>query len=329
MRARVGGFPRAPYCGRRLAGVLGRVERLLWDRSPVVLMYHRVAEPKDDLWGICVSPARFEEQLEALKRVREIAPLDQVLAWRDGDRRSGRPLAAITFDDGYHDASSQALPILQRHDCHATVYVVTGLVGADRGFWWDELVRLLLEAPAGRGPLQLEVGGAVVSWPIPDDGEGRRRACRQVRRRLRGLEPDDIDRQLDAVAAWAGLPRRLDPEDRLMSAEEVARLSGSLLQVGAHTARHPSLPSLTPAAQLSEMAESRRACEAWTGGPVEHFAYPFGHYDRASLEAARACGFRSAVATAPGVVRPWSDPFRLARLTPGRMDGEALSKLLS
>ena len=93
--------------------------------------------------------------------------------------------------------------------------------------------------------------------------------------------------------------------------------------------RHPSLPNLSPEAQLAEIAESRTACEAWTGKPAPHFAYPFGHYDRAGVKAVREAGFRSSCATTPGVVRPWTDPLRLPRITPGRMDGEALSRLLA
>jgi peptidoglycan/xylan/chitin deacetylase (PgdA/CDA1 family) len=315
--------------GRRLASVIGPLERILWDRSPVILMYHRVAPSTDDLWGIAVEPDRFAEQIEALKRVRHVATLDEVLAWMDHGRPGDRPLAAITFDDGYHDALSAARPILEKADCPATVYVATGLVGSDRGFWWDELVRILMTAPATHQPLRLVIGRRPVAWLLPDDRSGRQRVCRQVRRRLRDLEPAEIDRQLDAICAWAGTARRLDPEDRLMTAEEVAELSRSIVQIGAHTVRHPSLPALPFEAQLAEIAESRRACEAWTGKPVPHFAYPFGHYSRASVAAARQAGFRSACATTPGVVRPWTDPYRLPRITPGRMDGEALTRLLS
>ena len=315
--------------GRRLASLVGRLERALWDRSPVILMYHRVTAATDDLWGIAIEPDRFAEQIEALKQVRQVATLDEVLAWRDHGRTGGKPLAAITFDDGYHDALGQALPILEKADCPATVFVATGYVGSGKGFWWDELVHLLMDAPAAQQPLRLEIKGKAGAWLLPDDRQGRQRVCRQVRRRLRDLEPAEIDRQLDAICAWAGIPRRLHPEDRLMTAEEVGRLSRSLVEIGAHTALHPSLPSLTHAAQAAEIVESRRACEAWTGQPVAHFAYPFGHYDKVSVKAAKAAGFRSTCATTPGVVRPWTDPFRLPRITTGRMDGAALSKLLS
>ncbi len=315
--------------GRRLASIVGPLERMLWDRSPVVLMYHRVAPCADDLWGIAVEPARFTEQIEALKRVRQVASLDQVLAWREHGRTGEKPLAAITFDDGYHDALYAALPILERADCPATVFVASGLVGSGRGFWWDELVRLLMAAPTSNGPLRLRIRGRALAWPFSGSDAGRRRVCRQVRRRLRDLQPAEIELQLDAICAWAKIPRRLDPEDRLMTVEEVGRLSQSLVEIGAHTVRHPSLPSLSPEAQKAEICESRAACQAWTGKPVTHFAYPFGHYDRSSVRAARETGFRSACATSPGVVRPWTDPFRLPRMVPGRMDGEALTRLLS
>ena len=292
-------------------------------------MYHRVAPRSGDLWNICIEPDRFAEQIEALKRVREVVPLDEVLACRERGRRSARPLAAVTFDDGYRDSVDAALPILERLDCPATVYVVTGLVGTNKAFWWDELVRLIMTAPASSPPLKLQFGHVVKAWPVPDDDAGRRKVCGNVRRWLRHASPDRIDEKLDEAAAWAGASRGAPDADRAMTPEEVGRLSGSLVTIGAHTVNHPSMPELSAEAQLREIAESRRACEAWTGKPVTQFAYPFGDYDRSSMAAARTAGFASACATTPGVVRPWTDPLRIPRIVTGNMDGEALSRLLA
>jgi peptidoglycan/xylan/chitin deacetylase (PgdA/CDA1 family) len=315
--------------GRRLAKLIGPIERLLWDRSPVVLMYHRVAPRSGDLWNICIEPGRFAEQIEALKRVREVVPLDRVLAWREHGGGNGKPLAAVTFDDGYRDAVDAALPILERLDCPATVYVVTGLVGTNKAFWWDELVRLIMTAPASSPPLKLRFGHGVTELPVPDDEAGRRKVCRKVRRWLRHSPPDRIDEKLDDIAAWAGAARGAPDADRAMTPEEVGRLSGGLVTIGAHTVSHPSMPGLPAEAQLREIAESRRACEAWIGRPVDQFAYPFGDYDRSSVAAVRAAGLTSACATTPGVVRPWTDPLRVPRIVTGNMDGEAISRLLA
>jgi peptidoglycan/xylan/chitin deacetylase (PgdA/CDA1 family) len=314
--------------GRRLAKLVGPIEQRLWGHSPVVLMYHRVARRAEDLWGICVEPKRFAEQIEALKQVREVVPLDRVLAWRKDGGSSGRPLAVITFDDGYRDALDEALPILEKKDCPATVYVTTGLVGTTKAFWWDELARLIMKAPPTSPPLSLMAGEAIKAWPVPDDPDGRRKVCAKVRRWLRDLEPEVIEDQMGAVSYWSGGRRGAPDADRAMTPEEVGRLSQSLVTVGAHTVNHPSLPRLSPDAQLREISKSRRACEEWTGAPVEHFAYPFGHYDGSSVAAVRGAGFRSACATTPGVVRPWTDPQRLPRISPGTMDGEALTRLL-
>jgi peptidoglycan/xylan/chitin deacetylase (PgdA/CDA1 family) len=315
--------------GRRLARLTGKVEQRLWPGSPVVLMYHRVAEPRTDLWGLAVGPERFAEQVEALGRVRRIVPLGELVRRAREGRAGSQPLAAITFDDGYHDAYTAARPILERLDAPATVYVCTGQIGAGREFWWDELAHILVERPRLPPRLTLEFPGGRRSWTVGEGPAEREQLCRQVRRRLRDLRPDRIDEQLEAMSAWAGLKRGVRPDHRAMTADEVARLDSRLVTVGAHTVRHPSLPHLARAEQAAEIEASREACQAMTGAAVEHFAYPFGHYDGRSLAAARAAGFVSACATTPGVVRPWTDPFRLPRLAPGRCDGEALQRRLA
>ena len=55
-------------------------------RSPIILMYHRIAEPAFDPWGLAVSPARFEDQLAILEQ----APL------ADEHGRTRRPTPAST-----------------------------------------------------------------------------------------------------------------------------------------------------------------------------------------------------------------------------------------
>ncbi len=313
--------------GRRLAKLIGPVERALWPGSPVILMYHRVADPALDIWGVSIEPERFTEQIQALMRVRQVVPLAEIVS--GASRRSDRPLAAVTFDDGYHDAYTAARPILERLDCPATVYVATGLVDGGKEFWWDELARIFMETERLPPNLSVDFGGPRATHQVPAIPEERRRLCARVRRRLRGLAPAEIDRRISELCAWAGTERTLRPDHRAMTSEEVGKLSQSVVTVGAHTIAHPSLPALSPEAQRAEMAESRRACEAWTGRQVKHFAYPFGHYDGASLKAAQACGFASACATTPGVVRPWTDRRRLPRLSPGRLDGEALTRMLA
>jgi len=103
-------------------------------RSACILVYHRIADlpfvdPRLDDWN--VGPATFERQVAALASAAEIIPLMDLPARLAEDRESRRPLVCLTFDDGYANFSSRALPVLRRYAAPATLFVVTDVVGRD------------------------------------------------------------------------------------------------------------------------------------------------------------------------------------------------------
>src|SRR2546423_8905789 len=100
----------------------------------LVLLYHRIADCHPDPYALCVSPRHFEEHLEVLHHKLAVVGLDQL-----EDRPDLGLRAAITFDDGYADCFHTALPILNRHNIPATFFLVAGVIGTQRAFWWDEL----------------------------------------------------------------------------------------------------------------------------------------------------------------------------------------------
>jgi peptidoglycan/xylan/chitin deacetylase (PgdA/CDA1 family) len=109
---------------------------------PPILMYHRVDvdRPADAVGRqLTVSPEEFAEQLSYLKSsgitAISMAELEHRLA-------AGEPLdhvVAITFDDGYADQFTYALPILRRFGAEATFYIVTETVDTPRHLTWAQL----------------------------------------------------------------------------------------------------------------------------------------------------------------------------------------------
>src|SRR5262249_52237629 len=59
---------------------------------------------------------------------------------------AGRPLAAVTFDDGYEDFYRNAFPLLKEMGIPAAVFVVTGLIGTSAPQIHDRLYLLLVRA---------------------------------------------------------------------------------------------------------------------------------------------------------------------------------------
>ncbi len=97
------------------------------------LMYHivdrRIHAP------IAVSEEAFEAQLAHLRREGyTILTLDDVLAIVSGSSAAPSDGVFVTFDDGYSDNLTAALPRLQEHGIEATMFVPTAHVGHSNGW---------------------------------------------------------------------------------------------------------------------------------------------------------------------------------------------------
>ncbi|MBW5486719.1 polysaccharide deacetylase family protein [Streptomyces bambusae] len=107
--------------------------------APWVLMYHSVAEftdPAEDPYGITVTPAVLEAQLQWLRsRGLRGVSVGELRRARAAGRGAG--LVGLSFDDGYADFPGEALPLLRRYGCTATVFVLPGRLGVDNV--WDPL----------------------------------------------------------------------------------------------------------------------------------------------------------------------------------------------
>lgn len=105
------------------------LKRILPYKNVPVLLYHQIleaAKEENDL-GIAVSPHKFEQQMHYLSaHGYSTITLDDLLSnkCRDLSRKF-----AITFDDGYMDNYTNALPILQKFDFSATIFIATSLLG--------------------------------------------------------------------------------------------------------------------------------------------------------------------------------------------------------
>jgi peptidoglycan/xylan/chitin deacetylase (PgdA/CDA1 family) len=90
----------------------------------VVLCYHSV-DPQTH-WR-SASPLQFEKQMRWLKRNCDIISLEDALN-RAQERERSRPAVVVTFDDGYEDNHTHALPILLHHKIPASFFLAVGLI---------------------------------------------------------------------------------------------------------------------------------------------------------------------------------------------------------
>src|SRR2546426_811576 len=105
---------------------------------PSVLVYHSISSPLEPMPSeIDISPERFAQQLRWLSRRRDVVPLDATLSGREKQRR-----VAITFDDGFRDNLTVALPLLEKFGLPMTLFVTAGFVDQEEYLSEEELCEI-------------------------------------------------------------------------------------------------------------------------------------------------------------------------------------------
>lgn len=278
-----------------------RVKRILRPGA-LILGYHRIVELSPDPYSICVPPGVFAEHLEVLRSYANPISLKRLIACLRAGRVEPRSVV-VTLDDGYFDALTNARPLLERLDVPATVFAVSGFIGSPREFWWDEMQQLAGEAA---GPKFDSLYKEALEMPA----EGRELMMAELRR--------------DA-------PRDPSPRDdyRGLTPGELRRLAdGGLVEVGAHTVTHPSLPRLDREGQRNEIRNSRAQLESILGSPVTSFSYPHGRAGDEAIEEVQAAGFQCACSSVVDLARPASPLYRLPRVQANAESADAFQQRL-
>ncbi len=275
----------------------------------LILFYHRIAQGVDDPFKLCVTPARFAAQLDEIARYGEPSTLAEL------SLPSLRPRIVVTFDDGYADNLINAVPIAEAKGVPIAIFVTSGVLGKDNGFWWDRLSTLLRSRPSSIDEITLPASGGTVRIGL--GSSSRKRDLQSVRRHLLALPVTEIHRVLDAVSEQWGTSAAPPADARPLTPSEFVQLSNSeMVTIGAHTVDHVRLRGLPAGEQKDNIVSSKEELERLSGQSILHFAYPFGghdSFDDHSVDAVRSAGFETASTTIPGNARPTADPYRLPR----------------
>ena len=259
---------------------------------------------------ISVTPEMFESFLRFFgTHFRCMTVSDAVAAWKAGETR-GKPLVAITVDDGQADNFVYARPLLTRAGIPATFYVTVGAIDEPRPLWHDRVgfwsMRLLRQAPQPVDALAPFLNIEPTPPELPADTAERLVAAakcmasgerEQFELLLRNLtvEPDLPD--------WSGM----------MTGDQIRTLADEGHEIGSHTMTHAILLKECQPEYEREITESRQRLEAMIQRPVRTFSYPNGDYDDQALQTVREAGYDSAVTTRWGPNRRATNPLTLSR----------------
>lgn len=252
-----------------------------------VLMFHRVTVPgtvsarRADATYALTAPV-FAACLRFVTRHYNVVGLADVLASRAGGPKLPPRALLITFDDGWADNLTVALPLLRAAGLPALLFVATDPVADPTPWWWQEvLLRALREGRAGFAELWAATGSPPPAEPPAGEHQLR------LLLHYATLSPEQ---RAAALAPWRDAD--LAAEGRHMIApDDLGALCAGGMAIGAHGAAH--LPESQLPDPAADIARARTALAGWLpdGGPST-FSFPHGRYNPAALAATWASGFR-------------------------------------
>ena len=251
----------------RTLGAFLRADKFL------VVGYHRVVQDFDTEAALTmpanlVSTSMLERHLDWIGRDHEFVSLDDL-----GERLAAgtpirRPLAAVTFDDGYRDVYENAIPMLRRKGIPAACFLVADLLGTQELQAHDRVHELMR-----RG---------VVKWQQPAATLRRRSKpprCPRSRvldsRDAQSVPPDPraadppLQSQPRSRHRVPGRRARIDGHDAGgVSADDLGDGCGydrAGFVVGSHTRRHVLLSNESRPQVHDEVVDSKRMLETRLG----------------------------------------------------------------
>lgn len=282
-------------------------------RGLSILIYHRVLPLPDPLFPGEVDCVEFERQMQLVKACCNVLPLPEAVARARAGTLPPRA-ACITFDDGYADNATNALPILRRLGLHATFFVATGFLNGGR-MWNDTIIEMVRAAPE-----RIDASALGYGVHATRTIEEKRAAIPALIMQLKYVPMEERLEQVTRLVHATGLAL---PDDLMMTTAQVRELFDGGMEIGGHTVNHPILARLPLDAARREIAAGKAELEAMIGRPLRLFAYPNGKpqqdYLPEHVALARELGFEAAVSTAWGRSDN-TDVFQLPRFTPWDRD---------
>jgi len=303
------------------SGILHLYRRIFLNNDAIVLMYHRVLSEEEkhksfSHEGIIVHKETFNMHLCFLKKYFNVLPVDEFAGHITKKIKFKRHSCLITFDDGWIDNYTVALPILSEHRIPAVIFLATAFIDSHNQFWQEELASLLYALCKNSDTELLREYNLerIISYPT----ELARAEIKKYVSRLK-LGPKKIPQGMIADASLYLRKKYGDDDlnnnvDSFINWTQVNEMMALNIDFGSHTVNHEILPKLNNDSVNSELSKSKSVVESKIKKQVRYFAYPNGDYNDNISNIVKKCGYDIAFTTEHGTISQLDNPYKLKRI---------------
>ena len=261
---------------RKLSKVLVselKIGKYLQNKGSIsVLTYHGVVSDSHAINDFCfIKQSDFDEQMKYLSENFDVKSIDDAYL---NESKSEKPVAVITFDDGFMNNFEYAYPILKKYCLPATIFLSTKFIDTDETIWFCRVIQIIDSCEVDK------IIWNGIKFDIHTDEE-KRLTSSKIQENLKLKSPDVIDKELDRLSKQLNVISSISgsPYQMLKRENITEMLDSGLIHFGAHTHKHAILSRLSEADAKTEVMTSISEVERLTGFACQTFAYPNGGID--------------------------------------------------
>lgn len=276
-----------------------------------ILMLHRVTEKRSSIKEnrlLEITPSFLEKTILEYQALNyRFVSIDEAYNIQYQRTNCRQPYVCFTFDDGFRDNLTEAFPLFKKYNIPFTIFVATAFPEGKACIWWYELDELLQQVS--------EIKFADGVCHSCETQEKKNQVFKLIGEIIKNTPKKDVRSFLNQILVQNELNvLSVSSKAVALSWDDIRELHESgLCSIGSHGVSHAPLTKLPNDDLMYELQSSKSLIEEKLGTSVLHLAYPFGDYDAKVVNAAKLCGYKSAVRVGGGMQRLNQNPFHFKR----------------
>ena len=250
------------------------------DNEITILLYHGVTEHENV--GITnhankhLSLSEFSDQMAWLSSNANLLSMDEVAEMFQKNLPFPEKSVAVTFDDGYKNNYTTAMPILDEYKIPTTFYIAAGMIGEDDLFWVDKIETCIEKTE--EECIEINMGENTVKYNL-DNNENKLHALYSIKKYCKLSSQKEVDAiVMELTKATKVNPTVGDnPNYSTMNWDEVRELhKNKKYIIGGHSVKHEIFSNLDTEFMKSTIQKSVEILSKELNSTIEHYSYPEG-----------------------------------------------------
>lgn len=263
-----------------------------------------------------ITKKRFSNIIGSLVRTGNPVSMAEVIEYCNGKVLPERSFA-ITFDDGFKNNLDNGLPILEKYNVPATIYITTNFIETNQMSWIDRIEWAFEKKDAFNLNLPWNnFYSKVSSYKI------KKEILEQIRDKVKRNNEFDPNSLADDIQLQLNLPLTYtsssELDQKLLWKDLKILISNPKITIGGHTHTHRILSYLNNNDLEYEISNSINLIKKNLKLNCVHYSYPEGLeycYNKNVISYLKKNGILCCPTALHGLNRKHSDPFQLKRIT--------------